>query len=90
MPIAIILSVALGVPLLLFGAWRATLTNRLRKKVVVHTTNGTSLSGVLVGTFPGHVVLRHAAILIDAQTQEESLAGDILVQRRSIDFIQVV
>lgn len=57
--------------------------------MVVHTRDGRSLRGVLVGAHRDALGLAHAAVLSEDGGQV-SAAGEILVPRDNVSFVQVV
>ncbi len=57
-----------------------------RRTAVVHTRDGNSLQGVLVGAYDDAVVLRHATDL----DSTEQLKGDIIVPRPNVSYLQVL
>lgn len=59
-----------------------------RRTVVVHTTNGTSLRGVLVGTYRDSLVLAHVAYLGDGGSQP--VDGEVVVPRERVAWIQTL
>jgi hypothetical protein len=59
-----------------------------RKSVSVHTTDGQSLKGVLVGEYRDCLVLVHAEYLSGDTTQP--LDGEAVVLRERVSWIQVL
>ena len=55
--------------------------------VVVHTRDGQSLDGVLVGQYPDILVLRHASARLE-DGRREQLTGEVVVPRENVSFIQ--
>jgi len=54
--------------------------------VVVHTTSGSSLRGVLVGTYRDSLVLKHAKYL--ASNTVEDIDGEVYVPVGQVAFVQ--
>lgn len=63
--------------------------NQLRAlTVVVHTTTGQSLRGVMVGTYKDSVVLAHVDFLVGDTTT--NIDGDAVIPRERIAWIQTL
>jgi small nuclear ribonucleoprotein (snRNP)-like protein len=63
--------------------------NRLtRRTVVVHTRDGQSLRGVLVGAYRDCLVLSHAVYL--AGEGEVNVDGEVAVPRQTVGWLQVI
>lgn len=61
--------------------------NRLvRQTVVIHTTTGTSLRGVLIGVYQDCVVLHHATFLGSDTTQD--VDGEVVIPREQVGWLQ--
>lgn len=60
----------------------------IRRSVVVHTTVGSSVRGVLVGAYRDCIVLAHAEFLGSDSVQP--LDGDVVVPRERIAFMQAL
>jgi len=59
-----------------------------RRTVIVHTTTGQSLRGVLVGVYRDSIVLGHAAFLSgDSAT---TIDGEVIVLRERVGWVQVI
>jgi hypothetical protein len=67
---------------------RSYLKTLARASVVVHTGDGRSVQGVLVGEYRDALVLRHAVYLIP-DGRREQLDGDVAIPRRNVSFLQV-
>lgn len=88
-----LLTAALGV-LVLLAAIAAVVLYRERRwlfrlerrTVVVHTRNGSSIRGVLAGTYQDALVLTAAALLSGNETIP--IDGDVTVPRGNVDWIQ--
>lgn len=59
-----------------------------RRSVVVHTRDGASLKGVLVGSYRDCLVLAHVRYL--AGEGEASVDGEAVVPRETVGWIQVI
>lgn len=59
-----------------------------RKSVTVHTTDGQSLKGVLIGEHRDCIVLAHAEYL--SGDTSEPLDGEAVVLRERVSWIQVL
>lgn len=66
------------------------LDRRVKRRVAVHTADGKSLLGVLVGVYPDVVVLRHARILDAGSDTTPALDGDVAVPRSQVSFVQIL
>lgn len=84
--IAIVVGASLGV-VVAFVVHRLSLLRIRSRRVVIHTRGGSSVGGLLVGTYPGHVALRSASLI--GPDSDTPLAGDVVIERAAIDFIQV-
>lgn len=67
--------------------WGVRWLDRLvRDHVVVHTTTGASLRGVLVGVYRDCIVLTHVAYLGTDTT--ENVDGDVVIPRDKVGWLQ--
>lgn len=57
-----------------------------RSRVVVHTTGGSSIEGVLIGLYPDCLVLAHASAL--STTGRIAIDGEPIIERKKVDWIQ--
>ena len=57
----------------------------LYRSVVLHTVDGNSFVGVLVGVYPDGYVLRHASALVPERT---AIVGDLVVPTRNAAWFQ--
>lgn len=64
------------------------LKDKLRQRVIVHTTDDHSIQGVLLEEFSDSIVLTHPEYLEAARPQ--ALGGEVLVLHEKIAWIQVV
>ena len=63
--------------------------NQLRfHTVIVHTTVGSSIKGVMTGTYKDSVVLSHAEFLTGDTTT--SIDGDAVIPRERVAWIQTL
>jgi hypothetical protein len=65
------------------------LPRRTRRSVAVHTSDGRSLSGILLAVHRDVVVLAHAKVLDDAG-QPVAVDGDVAIPRARVAFVQVL
>lgn len=80
-------SLAASVVIVVFYERRKWLGRQQTRRVIVHTTEDTSIEGTLLSTTVDGVVLR-AAKLLDAQ--DTPLGGEVFVPARQMHFVQVV
>jgi small nuclear ribonucleoprotein (snRNP)-like protein len=67
--------------------WRVNWLSRLvRETIVVHTTGGASIRGVLVGVYRDCVVLQHAKYLTSDTT--EDVDGEAIIPRQMVAWMQ--
>ena len=67
--------------------WGVRWLNRLvRDTIVVHTTTGASLRGVLVGVYSDCVVLSHGTFL--GGDTNETVDGNVVIPRDKVGWIQ--
>lgn len=66
--------------------------NLRARTVVVNTTNGESLRGLLVGVYRDCLVLKHAVHLgtIDGQRLEVPVDGEAVIPRERVGWIQTL
>lgn len=64
------------------------LTQHLARRVIVHTTEGQSLEGLLTTNASDGLVMT-AAIFLDSSTDPVQLAGTIWVPREKLAFLQI-
>lgn len=81
--VAILLAVLLAA---LAFVWTRGLRGLVKDRVVLHTTDGHSIRGVVIGVYRDSIVLGHTAYLDEAR--EAGLEGDVLVPREKIAWIQ--
>ena len=60
----------------------------MKREVIVHTQSGRSFRGVLWRRYGPWIVLRQASLITGNDTAD--LEGDVWVDRRNLDFMQVV
>lgn len=80
-------SLVVSLFVIVFYERRKWLSRQYSRRVIVHTTQDTSIEGTLLSTTVDGVVLR-AAKLLDAEPTE--LGGDVFVPVAQMHFIQVV
>lgn len=68
------------------GKW---LPGRVGRSVAVHTSDGRSLTGVLVAVHRDVLVLRHAQVLDDAG-QPVTADGKVAIPRGRVVFVQIL
>lgn len=64
------------------------LRSAIRKEVIVNTTTDKAFKGILYAKRGPLLILRNASLLDHGQTT--AMDGDVLVERRNVDFVQVV
>ena len=64
------------------------LARLVRWRVVAHTRDGRSLSGVAVGVHRDCIVLDHAAYLME-DGRREDLTGHTVIPRDNLSFLQM-
>jgi hypothetical protein len=69
--------------------FRRGLRARREHSLVVHTVNGSSIRGVLIGDYADVVVLAAASLLRGTETPAP-IAGEVIILREQIDFAQDV
>lgn len=69
----------------MFG--RSALRRLSRETAVVHTSDGQSFRGVVIGVYSDSIVIAHARALLGEGASEE-LAGEVLIPLENISFIQ--
>lgn len=65
---------------------RPRLPRLVRASVVVHTRDGRSFAGVLIGVYPDSVALAHPRLLNDGTPVQ--LEGELLLPRENLAFLQ--
>lgn len=63
---------------------------RKRERVTVHTRDGQSIDGILVGTYPAALVLSHASRLNEQDPDGPGIpfAGDVIVERTNVSVVE--
>ncbi len=59
----------------------------IRRRVTLHTRDGRSLEGVLVGVYRDAYALAHAEYLLE-DGRREQLPGEVLVPADNLSFVQ--
>lgn len=60
----------------------------VRRSVVIHTTNGMSIRGVMVGAYRDSLVLSHAEFL--GGDSVEPVDGDVVIPRERVAWMQTL
>lgn len=62
----------------------------IKRRLIVHTTSGQTISGTLDEVTPDGVILRAASFHVDQPTPTVSLGGEVFIPREQVAFTQLL